>query len=274
METTLLPPHYIGPASGFVRTGQRAVQLGATDDQRHASYSSIRQKIVLAPDALTASLSFWYRAESKDRCCHDRLGVLLLDSQKRVVKTLWKLELPHALDAQWQHVNLDLTPNLASHAGQTLWLYFFTYNDGDGNATVLYLDDIQASLCFPTTPPTPAPTATPIPPPTDTPTVAPTTTTAPPTATPATTPAVTPTWTTTPTVLPAATNNVNIAQRPSPASPATSPRVANKEPTAAWSAVRHIVTSHQFRIAVILLFLSVVTIFSWGLFFHHRDGTM
>jgi len=83
-----------------------------------------------------------------------------------------------------------------------------------------------------------------------------------------------PTWTTTPTALPAVTNNADIAQHPSPASPAVSPRVANKEQTAAWSAIRRIVTLRQFRMAVILLFLSVVTIFSWGFFFHHRDGIM
>ncbi len=250
LETTPLQPHYIGTASGFVKEGQRAVQLGALDDQHRLSYSSAQQKVTLPKDALSASLSFWYRAASNDRCCHDRLGLLLLDKQKQgILQTLWTLELPRKLDSEWQHVTLDLTSRL----GQTLWLYFYTYNNGDGQGTVLYLDNIKLVACFPNTTPTPAPTATP--------TAIPT---AIPTATPVSTVTLTPTSTVT---MPTGVTNLKLPATPARAVAALAlPAESGNQVTAHSNnrePVKEIITSPPFRLAIagLLLFIVVVLIF-------------
>jgi hypothetical protein len=67
--------------------------------------------------------------------------------------------------------------DLTSYRGQSLVLYFNTYNDGNSLRTWQYLDDVQIDVCFPAVTATPMmPTSTPTVPtltPTATPTLAP-----------------------------------------------------------------------------------------------------
>jgi bacillopeptidase F (M6 metalloprotease family) len=48
-------------------------------------------------------------------------------------------------DGAWQAARFDLT----SHRGQTVVVYFNTYNDGDGRRSWMHVDDVRLDVCTP-----------------------------------------------------------------------------------------------------------------------------
>ncbi len=167
--------------STVVHTPLRSVRLGIDPAAGSAgtdrvSYSSIRQPFVISPFASTAQLRWWQFNRTEEApapappASADRQEVILLQPE---LKTEVVLSRVRSNETAWTQQLIDLT----SYRGQSLVLYFNTYNDGNGLRTWQYLDDVQIDVCFPAVTATPMmPTSTPTVPtltPTATPTLAP-----------------------------------------------------------------------------------------------------
>jgi len=59
----------------------------------------------------------------------------------------------------WQQEAIDLTP----YRGETFYLYFNVFNDGNGARTWAYIDEVVLNICYTASTATPIPPATPIP---------------------------------------------------------------------------------------------------------------
>ncbi|MBX3014898.1 MAG: hypothetical protein KF832_25480 [Caldilineaceae bacterium] len=156
--------------------GNWAMQLGHPPDTgvlAQPSYSSIRQAVTIPANANVVTLRWrhWYgSAESitgDPGTNHDRQEVLLLRMDEKVLTVLQRVR---RNDSGWQAESIDLTP----YRGQTVYLYFNVFNDGNGAATWAYIDEVQLDTCAGSTPvptvATPVPTGV-----TVIPTIAPTT---------------------------------------------------------------------------------------------------
>ncbi len=171
--------------------------MGLPSGSNAVSYSSARQRLVLPASANKITLTFWERPGGGD--ASDYRQILLLNSAGAFYRTL--SQNTGAGNNQWAQRTLDLTP----YKGQTVFLYFNTYNNGAGSLAWNYLDDVSVQSCAPgAVSPTPTNTATATSvPPTNTPTATSTATSVPPTntSTPTAT-AVPPTPTQSPTSTP------------------------------------------------------------------------
>jgi len=141
-----------------VHNGLRAMLLGRTGLPALAGDSAIWQEVPLPLDAQQITLSFWYYPLSPDAAGADRQEVWLYDAWRRPLAVLWR---GRANDGTWRSNAFDLT----TYRGQNLYLYFNVYNDGQGEPSAMYLDDISLLAYSWLTPtpaftPTPGPTAT------------------------------------------------------------------------------------------------------------------
>lgn len=150
------PARYV---TSNVHSGKYAVLLGIlpTETDVH-SYSSIRQLITL-PANTAITLTYWYYPISQGDL-GDKQQVLLLNKDGGLLKVLWE---GNEHDPNWKRRTFSLT----DYAGQSVYLYFNVFNDGDGlGRAAMYLDDVLVEACAVVTPPpTPTPCPTPTPPP-------------------------------------------------------------------------------------------------------------
>jgi hypothetical protein len=206
-----------GYTDAVSHTGARSMRTGIASGLNVYSYSDARQRVKLPQNSTQTMLTMWLRPRSSGvntnapeeissadsfpltplgddihavNLTNDLQYVLILNSNLVWVDTLvWQ----HSKTDEWTYYQFDLR----KYVGQTFYIQFGTYNDGWGNLTSMYVDDMILSHCAqPTATPTitPTPTNTPSPTPTRTPTLTPT-------------PSNTPTPTTTNTPLPANCQN-------------------------------------------------------------------
>ncbi len=162
--------------SGDKAEGLRSLLLGnppGVGTLNLVSYSSVRQLIDLPASASTAWLRWQHQSRSQESpdnapsAWEDRQEVILLAPNLDTKAILYRLR---ENVTTWQTERIDLTPYL----GQSFYLYFNVFNDGNGSRTWMLLDDVTIELCFPTvtatsTVETPTPTVTPTPTATPTP---------------------------------------------------------------------------------------------------------
>jgi hypothetical protein len=114
-------------------------------------------------------LSYWWYGGTYDEICFDYQDAYVTDTNGNILARI-----QHACnrDLTWESQTFDMTP----YAGQTVRIEFLVHQDGFGDDTYMYVDDVTlGGAC---------PTGTPTVPPTSTPTVHPTnTTTSPPSRT-------------------------------------------------------------------------------------------
>lgn len=139
-----LLPFYNGNAA-FVHSGARSMAQGAVSQSpvTTPAYSSIRQNIILPPDAQAANITFWYYPLSNAAVGgFNRQELILLDplAYDETVAVLWRVT---ENSQSWQSKTVDLTPYL----GRTLSVYFNARNAGDGTWTGMYLDDVSVVVC-------------------------------------------------------------------------------------------------------------------------------
>ena len=203
--------------------------------------SSFHQQFTVAAGGET--LTFWHWDYTTDNITHDWQDAYIADSSGNILQTIF-----HQCEntQTWVNTAVDMTP----YAGQTVWIKFLVHQDGDGDDTGMYVDDVMLSVSCPSPTPTPTATATATPTATATFTPIPTATatatamfTPTPTATATFTPTPTPTATATSTPTPTATPTVT----PTPTStPCTSPAAPSAQAatnvtfssfTAHWSSI-------------------------------------
>lgn len=155
---TPLWPTYVGSPHP-VRSGARSVMLGNLTLPDALSYSSVRQDVFIPPDAQTARIEFWYWARADNPNDSDRQQFMLLDPVTYArIADLWRPRPLHD-ERQWQREVIDLTP----YRGQWVLLYFNVFNNGNGQRTIMFLDDVSLLACWPPPTATPTPTSTPTP---------------------------------------------------------------------------------------------------------------
>ncbi len=119
-----------------VHGGSFAAQLGATGTPEPNGDSSMYQAVTIAGDAANPTLNFWYWPFTADTIDHDWQEAQLRDSNGNKLVQIFKL----ASNAQtWTEVSYDLTP----YKGQTIQIYFNSHQDGDGDLTFMYLDNVS-----------------------------------------------------------------------------------------------------------------------------------
>jgi hypothetical protein len=190
---SISPPQY---SNSQRQAGLRAMQLGRLPGPAPAnrsSYSSVRQLITIPATANRAILYWWQWAGTQEAPAvavesnRDRQELLLLGPDARAVAVVQQ---SRQTEAGWQQRAADLS----AYRGQSLYLYFNVFNDGNALATWLYLDEVVLRACGLPDAPSATPTFPPVTltPPTNTP-VPPvvTATPVPPGSTPTTPPGVT-----------------------------------------------------------------------------------
>ncbi len=157
LPLTAYPARY---STAQARTGSRSMQVGivATAEDEY-SFSSAQQTMTIPSEVGSAGLHFWLYTVSDEPAVPASLPVPSLAPQEvladdaqyvklysdsgALLSTLWSGRLD---DASWtQHGGFDLS----AYAGQTVRLYFGVFNDGDGAATGMYVDDVSLVLCPP-----------------------------------------------------------------------------------------------------------------------------
>jgi hypothetical protein len=161
------PPPVVSNAQPH--SGTYSALLGTLSGGEPTGDSSIYQTVTVP--ASGGTLSYWYNPSTVDSITFDWQDAYVTDTSDTILATIM-----HVCEntQTWTQKTFDMTP----YAGQTVRIEFLVHQDGFGDDTSMYVDDVSMLLgpCN-----TPVPTNTP-PPPTDTPTN--TTTPGGPTATP------------------------------------------------------------------------------------------
>jgi len=128
------------------RSGARAIQLGNPPAQgpNVVTFSSIRQLVTLPYNITRAEVRWWKLLQTADGgvagSLSDRQDLILLSPALQPIQILSR-ELSNT--GNWQEDQVDIT----AYRGQSFYLYFNAFNDGNGARTWMYLDDIQLNLC-------------------------------------------------------------------------------------------------------------------------------
>jgi hypothetical protein len=157
MPGTAYPAHY---STAQARNGSRSMQVGIveTADDEY-SYSSTQQALSIPAGAGSANLRFWLYTVSDEpeiqaslpvpsfapqaMLADDAQYVLLYNDSGGLIKTLWRRRLD---GRSWtQYGSFDLS----AYEGQTVRIYFGVFNDGDGAATGMYVDEVSLLVCPP-----------------------------------------------------------------------------------------------------------------------------
>ena len=152
----------------LVRTGSWAVRTGIVNPAHNKwSYSSVLQTVTVPADATRVTLNFWifpkttesesiplilpknplgFRQEDAANLS-DWQFVFILKNGEVNEQLLYRRQ--NADD--WQNHSFDLT----HYAGQTIQVYFDTFNNGGGGITSMHVDDVSLEVCTGIQPPDP-----------------------------------------------------------------------------------------------------------------------
>jgi len=135
--------------------GSRSMLLGNLDPSTDVlAFSSVWQDITVPADASSVNLTFRYKLISQGQQTFDEAKFVLLNpADGSILAVPWREKQDTA--GGWEEVSIDLT---TLTRGKTVRLYFGVVNDGNGNPTAMYLDDVRLMVCTGyTLPPTPTP---------------------------------------------------------------------------------------------------------------------
>jgi len=115
--------------------GSFSALLGSTGAPEPTGNSWISQLVTIPADVQNPTLSFWYWPGTDDSLMDDWQEAQIRDSNSNPLAQIFK----SASDAEsWRFVTFDLTP----YKGRTIQLYFNVHEDGYGDPTYMYLDDL------------------------------------------------------------------------------------------------------------------------------------
>jgi hypothetical protein len=190
--------------SAQVFAGNQSMRLGIVDPPNVVNINGIQETVPLPLTAGSVVLSFHFYPVSGPNPGNDMQYVDIFDAATDIlISRLWG---ETRSDRKWIFHQFDLSP----YRGRSIRIRFGVINDGGGDMTAMYLDDVSVTVCdvgatltptaTPTVTPTPSPgTGTsPLPSPTTTSTTTPTSTPTPLTTTPTATISPTPAVTLTP----------------------------------------------------------------------------
>jgi len=138
-------PRQASRSTAQVHSGAYAMRLGIADESNVSSPSAIRQRVEIPLDATYAMLSFYYYPIAEADPRSNYWEVLLFEpGTNSTVATLFRNNTGN--ERRWLLMNIDLL----AYRGRTFDFYFNVFNDGQGGASALYLDDVVLQICTPT----------------------------------------------------------------------------------------------------------------------------
>jgi hypothetical protein len=117
-------------------SGSYSALLGSTTTPEPNGDSSIQQTIIVPAGG--ATLSFWYRPSTTDTITYDWQEAQIRNTSGATLAQVFKVA---SNSGTWTQV----TYSLSAYAGQTIVLWFNDHEDGFGDLTYMYLDDVSAS---------------------------------------------------------------------------------------------------------------------------------
>ncbi|HEV2175895.1 MAG TPA: hypothetical protein VGW33_01620 [Terriglobia bacterium] len=119
-------------------SGTYSAQLGSSVEPEPNGDSSIYQTIAIPSTATKVTLTFWYWPFTTDTIQYDWQEAQVQNTSGTTLAEIFKV----ASNAQaWTEVTYDLT----SYKGQTIRIYFNDHEDGYGDLTYMYLDDVSVT---------------------------------------------------------------------------------------------------------------------------------
>jgi hypothetical protein len=120
-------------------SGTYSAQLGASSGSEPNGDSSLYQAITIPSTATKATLTFWYWPSTTDTITYDWQEAQVQNSSGATLAQIMKV----ASNTQvWTQVTYDLT----TYKGQTIRVYFNDHQDGFGDLTYMYLDDVSVTV--------------------------------------------------------------------------------------------------------------------------------
>ena len=120
-------------------SGSYSAQLSSTVEPEPMGDSFIYQTITIPSTAKKATLTFWYWPSTADTIRYDWQEAQVQNSSGTKLAQIMKVDSnSHA----WTKKTFDLTP----YKGQTIRLYFNVHDDGYGDLTYMYLDDVSVAI--------------------------------------------------------------------------------------------------------------------------------
>ena len=138
------PPPVVNGVSPH--TGSFAAFLGNVPGTEPNGNASMYQQITVPAGG--ATLSFWYKGFTQDGITFDWQDVYITDLSNNILATVM-----HVCNT---NAYTNVTYNLAAFAGQTVRVQFLVHQDGFGDVTNMYVDDValsQYNCCSGCTPP-------------------------------------------------------------------------------------------------------------------------
>ena len=133
-------------------SGNASALLGTVAPEPEPLGDSTLTQTVTIPSSGNTTLSFWYWPATTDALCSgsgctdDWQEAQIQSTSGQTLASVFK---SNSNSQTWTPVTFDMTP----YAGQTVVLYFNVHQDGDGDPTWMYLDDV--SLYQPSVPSAP-----------------------------------------------------------------------------------------------------------------------
>jgi hypothetical protein len=157
LPLTAYPARY---STAQALNGSRSMQVGIVDTaEDEYAYSSAQQWITIPAGVGSAGLRFWLYTVSDEpetlaspaipsfapqsTLADDSQYVLLYNDSGVLIRRLWSGRVD---DRAWTEAG---SFDLSGYAGQTVRLYFGVFNDGDGAATGMYVDEVSLVACPP-----------------------------------------------------------------------------------------------------------------------------
>ena len=123
---------------GHAHSGTYSAQLGASSGAEPNGNSSMYQTIAVPSAATKVTLTFWYWPSTTDTITYDWQEAQVRSSSGALLAEIMKV---CSNTQTWTQVTYDLT----SYKGQTIQIYFNTHQDGYGDLTYMYLDDVSVT---------------------------------------------------------------------------------------------------------------------------------
>jgi hypothetical protein len=125
--------------TGHAHSGTYSSQLGASSGSEPNGDSLLYQTITIPSTATKATFTFWYWPSTTDTITYDWQEAQVQNTSGTILAQIMKVcSNAHA----WTQVTFDLTP----YKGQTIRVYFNTHQDGYGDLTYMFLDDVAVNV--------------------------------------------------------------------------------------------------------------------------------
>ena len=125
--------------TGHAHTGSWSAQVGASSGAEPNGDSPLYQTITIPSTATTATLSFWYWPFTTDTITYDWQEAQVRNSSGGLLAQIMRV---CSNSRAWTQVTYDLI----AYKGQTIRIYFNTHQDGYGDLTYMYLDDVTVTI--------------------------------------------------------------------------------------------------------------------------------